>query len=481
MTEQKVSVDCSNEKIEINVVPRMEEYLNPNMPNVDKVAKMARICYRNEKDNDHETDVRIIKRCIESGHESILEHGAISLFIHNEKSDDTSRFSAMLQGNPPVDFNRVWRSSITDAEMKYCERFMDPELFNKFDPDSPERRLLPCYIADIRAWRQILREKMFIATSKSDQLLLALLLKVGYEMDKADGEHIFFGDIIADWNEMLKNETFQKAMILNEDAEKNLKEFTVESIANFYFTVRNTVIAGQSADCATFSVILTTDRATTHQLVRHRKNVAYSQESQRYVNYDKKGYRVIPMTVEPSKFPPNFIDDYDKGSVSSNSRAYALWIDAIKNAFIGYHQLQHAYDGEADPIVLPSETCRGVLPNDTATKIGVTWFRSTGFINFCYWRLDSHAQYAIRSTLARIVVNAVMRDHPFFAVIKTDIVLKWLKQIKEQKLLNDNEIIDKSIDLWTKRLEAINKYVAEQMKKQESAEGKEGPAPSVQK
>ena len=107
----------------------------------------------------------------------------------------------------------------------------------------------------------------------------------------------------------------------------------------------------------------------------------------------------------------------------------------------------------------------------------MTWFRSTGFINFCFWRLDSHAQYAIRSTLARIVVNAVMRDHPFFAVIKTDIVLKWLKQIKEQKLLNDNEIIDKSIDLWTKRLEAINKYVADQMKKQEAqSNDQQGPA-----
>ena len=468
----------ASDAVTVNVVTRVEEYLKPDMPNVDKIAKMARICYRNEKDNDHEADVRIIKNCIKNGHESVLEHGAISLFINPSPSNDTAVFSKMLDGNPNVDFNRIWMSVQSDAERKYCERFMDPELFSKFDPDSPEKRLLPCYLADIRAWRQIVREKMFIATSNSNQLLIVLLFKVVYELNKTDGENLFFGDIIADFNEMLKNQTLKDAMILNENAEKNLKDFTVEGIAKFYFYVDNTVIAGQAADCATFSVILTTDRATTHQLVRHRKMVAYSQESQRYVNYDKKGYRCMPLTVESSKFPPDFIEDYDRGAVRSTSNAYIEWRKAMQDAFQHYHNLQHIYDDETgkSDLVLPSETCRGVLPNDTATTIGVTWLRSTGFINLCYWRLDSHAQYAIRSTLARVVVNACLKDHPFFAVIKIDIVLGWLKLIKEQKLLNDNDIIDRCIDIWTKRDAAIKKYVKEEMKKhqQNVAENKDG-------
>ena len=452
--------------VQINVINRSVEILPPTMPNVDKVAKMARICYKAEKNMNHETDVRIIKTCIREGHESVLEHGAISLFINSEVTEDSKFFSQFIKDNPDVNFTRIWEVAKTDGLLKYCERFMEPELYDKFKErhgiENDERRVLPCYIADIRAWRLILREKFYSATANADSLSLILTIKVLQELNLVDGENIFFGDIVDQVNESFKNPNVQDMVIIGDSVKEELKDFTVDGIANYFFKDKSTCFAGQASRCATLSVILTTDRATTHQLVRHRKNVAYSQESQRYVNYDKKGFSVIPLTVEPTKYPLDFIEDWDTGRVDSNTVAYDVWYKAMQNAFSSYVELLHLYDPEnAGPGFknLPPETCRGVLPNDTATKIGVTWFMQSSFVNLCRWRIDSHAQYAIRSTIAYIVLYGCLNHHPFFDILPHQAVIKWLEQIKEQKLFNDNALVENALNQRKKMLKIVENYI----------------------
>jgi len=473
------------DEIVLNVVPRLEEYIDPNMPNVTKVGKMARLCYRvPDADNpadQHAHDLRIIKRCITEGHESVLEHGAISLFINNSENDDNKTFSKCINGEPTVSFPRIWNSIVTDAERKYAEPFMDPDIYQRFKKrefdetvaDS-ERRVMPTIVADIRAWRTIINEKIYVATGKSDQLSILLITKALYELNKADEDGIFFGDLVEKFNKMFTDKAIHDALIISDDAEENLKDFTVAGVSEFYFKDKETMYAAQASGCATMSVILQTDRALTHQLVRHRKNVAYSQESQRYVDYDKKGYRCIPMTVEPTKFPADFISDYDRGSVRSTSKAYEEWLRAMKDAFTHYHNLKHIYEDETgkSDIIIPSETCRGVLPNDAATKIGVTWLKGATFINLCYWRLEEHAQYSIRSTLARIVINECLREHPFIEVIPYGIVIKWIEQIKEQKLLNDNDMVENCLNRWKTKAAYLKKFIEEQKKAEEEARKK---------
>ena len=145
----------------------------------------------------------------------------------------------------------------------------------------------------------------------------------------------------------------------------------------------------------------------------------------------------------------------------------------MEDAFHHYHNLQHIYEDEAGntDLRLPSETCRGVLPNDTATTIGVTWMRPSSFINFCYWRLDHHAQYSIRAMLARIVKEIFINHVPFIETIPFNAAMRWFKQIKEQKLFKDDSAIDRII----KERTIVQEFVESQIKslqKENSQHGK---------
>lgn len=122
--------------------------------------------------------------------------------------------------------------------------------------------------------------------------------------------------------------------------------------------------------------VFVTDRAVTHQLVRHR-HLSISQESQRYVNYDKEG---IIRLVKPQFFgdpesPVSMIDSFKRVS-ECLANSYAK---AIANG-------------------IPPEEARSILPNCTATRIGVT-------ANLREWRhifrirLHGSAQPQIRALL----------------------------------------------------------------------------------
>jgi len=118
------------------------------------------------------------------------------------------------------------------------------------------------------------------------------------------------------------------------------------------------------------SVQFVTDRAVTHELVRHRL-ASFSQESQRYVNY-KKGIEFI----KPTWIPASFAGEYktrqainifcnNLGSVDccENERAQ-LWF---------YHMLQceNTYRDMIKKGLRP-EQARTILPNSTKTEIIVT-------------------------------------------------------------------------------------------------------------
>lgn len=462
--------------MDIQIVNRDEEILDPSMPIIDKIGRMSRLCYRVEKDTGHDTDVRIVSNCVKEGHESVVEHGVISVVIdQNTESEDAKRFAPFTKENVSVPFYRLWMSRPTDSMSKYIENFTDIDIYTKFCEKvgkTDQKRLTNVLLGDVRAWRKVVKEKLFIASQTGDLLTMIFLIKVVKELNNVDNGEVLFKDIVDVFNTMLSNENIRKGMLLGDEIHKDLTEFTVDTVSDYYFKCPETVFASVAAPNASLSVILTTDRATTHQIVRHRKNVAYSQESQRYVNYDKKGYRVIPLTVESSKYPSDFIENYNLGVVRSTSVPYLEWKKAMEDAFQHYHNLLHIYEDETGhtDLKLPPETCRGVLPNDTATRLGVTWFNQASFINFVYWRLDKHAQYAIRSMIARIIVKGLSMRHPFFETINYDLVIKWLESIKEQKLFVDDpneflsiQTVDKLIGERTK-LRDLLKSELEKMK-----------------
>lgn len=122
--------------------------------------------------------------------------------------------------------------------------------------------------------------------------------------------------------------------------------------------------------------VLSTDRAVTHQLVRHRHAV-FSQESQRFVNYSRKGIIcfVRPQFFSDEKVDPKTIEEF-KNTCQNLAEKY---VELVQGG-------------------LPPEEARGLLPNCTATVIGVT-------ANLREWRhifrmrLDGAAQPQIRALL----------------------------------------------------------------------------------
>jgi len=112
---------------------------------------------------------------------------------------------------------------------------------------------------------------------------------------------------------------------------------------------------------SSLSVIFITDRAVTHELVRHRL-ASFTQESQRYCNYSKDKFDNEVAFVEPW-----WISDSDP---IDSDVAYP-WITAIGTAEQEYFKLLD--------VGMTPQDARAVLPNSTKTEIGVT-------ANYREWR-----------------------------------------------------------------------------------------------
>ena len=112
--------------------------------------------------------------------------------------------------------------------------------------------------------------------------------------------------------------------------------------------IRKLVKAGHESviEHVCVSFMLTVPRSISHQIVRHRVGVAYSQQSQRYVDLSRGPLQVI------APIPALKGSDLCAWRQAVNFSAYAY------NAFIR---------GGAKP-----QQARSLLPNCTATKLGMT-------------------------------------------------------------------------------------------------------------
>ena len=138
---------------------------------------------------------------------------------------------------------------------------------------------------------------------------------------------------------------------ITEDGE-SAKKFIGKLIANGHESV---------LEHSSLSVIFITDRAVTHELVRHRL-ASFTQESQRYCNYSKDKFNNEVTFIEPW-----WIADSDP---IDSDVAYP-WMTAISTAEQEYFKLLD--------IGMSPQDARVVLPNSTKTEIGVT-------ANYREWR-----------------------------------------------------------------------------------------------
>lgn len=136
----------------------------------------------------------------------------------------------------------------------------------------------------------------------------------------------------------------------------------------------------------TLTVKFVGDRSMSHQLVRHRL-FAFSQESQRYCNYGKKGFQFI--------VPPTATNEPIVGDSHVPSRR-GIFVEGALDAYERY--LDMLRKG------LPPEDARGLLPNCTKTEVVTTgtlgywchFFHHRGHNKKAQWQIRALALEAER-------------------------------------------------------------------------------------
>ena len=174
---------------------------------------------------------------------------------------------------------------------------------------------------------------------------------------------------------------------------------------------------GSVLEHAVYSMIFTgVSRSLTHELVRHRAGMSYSQLSQRYV--DKVSF-VRPPGIKPE------------------SSAELVWTSNIALALASYESLietlEHNDFADIDNPTLrrkrARETARSVLPNCTETKIFVTG-NARAWRHFLELRGSIHADAEIQR-LAIAVLKVLQSESPNlfgdYTVTEQGIDTQWRK------------------------------------------------------
>ena len=126
------------------------------------------------------------------------------------------------------------------------------------------------------------------------------------------------------------------------------------------------------------------DRATSHQLVRHRTGISFSQKSQRYVNH-KDLKTVTPQAIEKS---------------STLKYCFNEALTKIQETY--NYLIKHG---------IKAEDSRAILPNCTCTDMIMT-VNLRELIHLCNLRLCTRAQLPIRQMFQEIK-NIVVEQEPW--------------------------------------------------------------------
>ncbi len=135
---------------------------------------------------------------------------------------------------------------------------------------------------------------------------------------------------------------------------------------------------------ATVSVRIVTDRGVTHEIVRHRIGVAYSQESTRFCNYSQAKFGNEIEVILPVWLP-------DSSQVMTD-----VWEDAMREAERTYFTMLDA--GWA------AQQARTVLPNSLKTELVMTC-NIRAWRHFFTLRCSSKAHPQMRDLAVSVLVG----------------------------------------------------------------------------
>ena len=430
-------------KPEVTIVP-------PETDAISKVARMARICYRSEKAAGPEADDRLVRSCIKRGHTSVNEHSFISVLLTRNKTIEVEDFGINLKQQAKITPYDLWTMIDTPNKRQYLTEIFDDQFYKEVAPQSPTPRSYRVIAGNFRAWLNFLDESTAASITKGEPIFVALNMAIVMVLYKKYPT-VFqaFIDKCNDAFSRCKPDHFLRTWFLKgilADKNPDSIPLTCEYFERFIGTFG--LYANQTTPKFTLSSIWKISRSVSHEIVRHR-TCAFSQESQRYVNYDGKGFEFIHPSMDPIKFKDYSLKEFDyqniddqgepaetgakikllfQGYIPENTTIFHHWKQSAQNAADEYAQLMEDglfKDDTSEKLELPPEFCRGTLNNDTATTIGITWTPS-GFLNTMKWRLDDPAFWPIRRQIGEMLIVGLKDKHPFFENFDPALIMKWL-------------------------------------------------------
>lgn len=273
------------------------------------IEKIGRLCYKSEDKIGSGTDKKFVKALSSRQHNAMLEHGYVFMTI-----DDKFR----------------------------SELYTLPGYVKKFINIGDSHVGAPTLVTgSMRAWKELLAENTQNLKWTTDRPILWYGLRKYLQSTYPE----IFGEVDPNVELGKKDEKLNKEIEYGD-------HFIVYSWTEIFERRNDSVYAEDIRRCLPFTLLLTTDRGVTHELVRHRP-CSFAQESTRYCNY-ANGKFGREITV----IKPWFADDPDKKNI------YDIWkntCEVCEKAYIDMVELD-ATPGEA----------RQVLPNSTKAEIVMT-------------------------------------------------------------------------------------------------------------
>ena len=184
------------------------------------------------------------------------------------------------------------------------------------------------------------------------------------------------------------------------------QKLTPESVDKFVGMLSSIGHESPLEHCSFTFAIEGIDRATSHQLVRHRL-ASYSQQSQRYVNLGEVFDFITPQIISDmdSFYGTEHVAEFEEDMKCIHSM-YKKWQGVIQK-FV--EEANYPTYGMT-PEKVANENARAVLPNACETKIVVT-MNGRSLLNFFEHRCCNRAQYQIRE-LAGLMLEEVRTVAP---------------------------------------------------------------------
>jgi thymidylate synthase (FAD) len=158
---------------------------------------------------------------------------------------------------------------------------------------------------------------------------------------------------------------------------------------------------GSVLEHANYSLLLEgVSRSLTHELVRHRAGMAYSQLSQRYVDESEASFVVPPAIIGDAELETAW-----RAQIDSAQRTYVALVEQLMDRYKWVDDKVHRRK-------MAREAARGVLPNSTETKIVCTG-NARAWRTLLELRSSEAAELEIRR-LAVAVLRVLQAEAPAF-------------------------------------------------------------------